>query len=61
LLQTVQRSKFCIAKTLGLHLQLVLNNSDICAFTSSKEIGDISDGGIEGEVAEMDSVGGLVR
>jgi hypothetical protein len=60
LLQSIPGSKFCISKSLWLHFELVLDDSDVCAFTACKEIGDIANCSIEGKVAEMDSVGWLV-
>ena len=47
LLQAIQSCKFCIAETLWFHLQFILNNSDIGAFTSGKEVIDVSNCGIE--------------
>jgi hypothetical protein len=60
LLQSFQGSEFCITESLRLHLQLVFNDSDICTFTTGKEICDISNSGIEREISEMDGIGWLV-
>lgn len=61
LLQAIQSGELCIAETLRLHLQFILDNSDIGAFASSKEVSDIGNRCIKGEVAKVDSIGRLVR
>tara|TARA_R110002060_G_scaffold75046_2_gene84567 strand:- start:838 stop:1107 length:270 start_codon:yes stop_codon:yes gene_type:complete len=60
LLESISRSELGISKSLRLHLKLVLDDPDICTFAASEKIGDIANSGIEGEVAEMYSVGWLV-
>ena len=60
MLQTIETSKLCISETLWLHLLLVLNDADIYALTTSEEIGDISNCGVEGKVSEMDCIRWLV-
>jgi len=51
LLETISGSELGISKSFRLHLKLVLDDPDICAFTACEEIGNIANGGIEGEVA----------
>jgi len=60
LFQSVESCKFCITKTLWLHLHFVLDNSDICTLAASKEVRYISNGSIKREVAEMNGKGGFV-
>ena len=60
MLQTVSASELRITESLRLHLQLVLDNTNVSAFTSCKEIGDIANSGIEGKVSKMDGIRWLV-
>jgi hypothetical protein len=61
LLDTLSGCKFGITEALWLHLQLVFNDSNTGALAASKEVLDISNGGVEREVAEMDGVWWLIR
>lgn len=56
LFQSLQRSKLGVSESLGLHLKLVFDNSNIRAFTLDEEFGDIAHGGIKREIAKMNSV-----
>lgn len=56
LLQSIQSTKLRIAKPLGLHLKLVFDDSDICAFAVSEKIGDIANSGVERQVSQMDGI-----
>lgn len=60
MLQSISGGELGITKPLGLHLHLVLDDADICAFAPSKEVGDIGDGGIKRKVSEMYGVRWLV-
>ena len=60
LLQSIKRGEFCVTEALRLHLQFILDNTDVRAFALGKEIGDIANCGIEGQVAEVYSIRGLV-
>ena len=60
LLQAIQGGEFCVTEALWLHLQFIFNNSHVGAFATSKEVGDISDCGVEGKVAKVDRERGLV-
>ena len=61
LLQTVERAELNVAESLGLAVQLVLDNAHIGNLAVSEEVVDITLGGVEGEVAQVSCVWGLGR
>ena len=59
LLQAIKRAKLNITETLGLAVQLVLDNAHVSNLALGEEVLDIALGGVEGEVAQVGSVRGL--
>ncbi len=60
LLQAIERAELNIAESLGLAIQLVLNDAHVGDLASAEEVVDVTLGSIEGEVAQVGSVWGLV-
>jgi hypothetical protein len=59
LLQTIDGAKLDVAETLGLTIHLVLDNAHIGNLAVGEEVVYVTLGGVEGQVTQMSSVGGL--
>jgi hypothetical protein len=60
LLQAISSSKFSVAETFRLHLLLVLDDANISAFATGKEVVNVGDSSIKREISEMYSIGRFV-
>jgi hypothetical protein len=59
LLQAIEGAELDVAETLGLAVELVLDDADVGDLAAGKEVGDVALGRVEGEVAQVGSVRGL--
>lgn len=59
LLQSIYTAKLDVSKTLGLAVQLVLDNANVGDFAPGEEIGYVTLGGVKRQVAQVRRVWGL--